>query len=212
MERSIETIWKKGFLDSDKLVAPKLNDLYNQKSITIIEKLKRMMKVNVYIILIFAFLNLGLYTALGTPFAGLFILLLLIGVCWRSIKQDKTMKKVDTSLNSYEYLKAFDSWLKLAISNNAKVMRFFYPLLFLAALMPIVHTLKDGAVTNKAIQDSGFQLIYGIPTFAWVIALMIAILMYVFGGKIYRWDVNIVYGRIFKKIEMMLADMEELRS
>ena len=44
-----------------------------------------------------------------------------------------------------------------------------------------------------------------------VLAAAIAFVIYIFGGKIYRWDVNIVYGRIFKKLETMIADMEELR-
>ena len=48
MEKSIETIWNKGFLDSDTLVVPKLNNLYNKKSKTITDKLKRMMKINIH--------------------------------------------------------------------------------------------------------------------------------------------------------------------
>jgi hypothetical protein len=212
MEKSIETIWNKGFLDSDALVVPKLNNLYNQKSKTIIDKFKRMMKINIYVIIIFSILNLGLYAALGTPYAGAFIFLLLMGVCWKSMRQAKTMKNIDTSLSSYEYLKSFDSWLKIAISNSTKVMRFFYPLVFLAALMPIVHALKTGEVTNAAILNSGFHLVYGIPTFTWIIALVIAVLIYVFGGKIYKWDVNLAYSRIFRKLENMIAEMEELRN
>jgi hypothetical protein len=212
MEKSIETIWNKGFLDSDALVVPKLNNLYNQKSKTITDKLKRMMKINIYVIIIFAILNLGLYAALGTPYAGAFIFLLLMGVCWKSMRQAKTMKNIDTSLSSYEYLKSFDSWLKIAISNSTKVMRFFYPLVFLAALMPIVHALKTGEVTNAAILNSGFHLVYGIPTFTWIIALVIAVLIYVFGGKIYKLDVNLAYSRIFRKLENMIAEMEELRN
>jgi hypothetical protein len=212
MGKSIETIWKKGFLDSDALITPKLNDLYNQKSKTIIDKLKRMMKVNTYVIMVFAFLNLGLYAALGTPYAGVFIFFLFMGVCWISIKQGRTMKSIDASLSSYDYLKSFNSWLKMAISNNTKVMRFFYPLVFLASLMPIVHALKTGEITNAAILNSGFHLVYGIPTFTWIIALVIAVLMYVFGGKIYKWDVNLAYRRIFRKLENMIAEIEELRN
>jgi hypothetical protein len=212
MGRSIETIWKKGFLDSDSLVAPKLNDLYNQKSKTIIDKLKQMMKVNMYVIIVFAFLTLGLYAALGTPYTGMFMFFLFMGVCWISIKQGRTMKKIDTSLSSYDHLKSVNSWLKIAISNNTKVMRFFYPLVFLASLMPIVHALKTGEVTNTAILNSGFHLVYGIPTFTWIIALVIAVLIYVFGGKIYKWDVNLAYSRIFRKLENMIAEMEELRN
>ncbi|MEQ6122478.1 hypothetical protein [Reichenbachiella sp. MALMAid0571] len=212
MEKSIENIWKEGFLKSDALVAPKINKLYSQKSIHIIDKFKRMMKINIYIILVFAFLNLGLYAALGTPIAGGIIFLLLMGGCWISIKRAKTLKNINTNLSSYDYIKSFKNWLSMAISNNIKMMRFFYPLMFLAALMPIVHALKAGEVTNKAIVNSGFHLIYGIPTFMWIIALIIAVLIYVFGGKIYKWDVHLVYGSVFKKLDELLADLENLRS
>jgi len=212
MEKSIENIWKEGFLKSDALVAPKINKLYDQKSIHIIDKLKRMMKVNIYVIVVFAFINLGLYAALGTPITGVFIFLLLMGVCWISLKQAKTLKNIDTNLSSYDYIKAFNSWLKMAISNNSRVMRFFYPLIFLAALMPIVHALKAREVTREAILNSGSHLIYGIPTFMWIMALIIAVLIYVFGGKIYKWDVNLVYGRVFKKLDELIADIEELKN
>jgi len=212
MEKSIETIWKEGFLKSEALVAPKLNDLYNQKSKSIIDKLKRMMKINIYLIMVFAFAILGLYAALGTPYTGAFIFFALMAVCLFSIKQRRTMKNIDTSRSSYDYLKSFNSWIKMSISNQTKVMRFFYPLMFLASLMPIVHALRAGKVTNAKILDSGYHLIYGIPSFAWIIALVIAVLIYILGDKIYKWDLNMVYGRIFRKLEGIIAEMEELRN
>ena len=79
MEKSIENIWKEGFLKSDALIAPKIKNLNTQKSIHIIDKIQRMMKVNIYIILVFAILNWGIYTALGTPIAGGIIFILLLG-------------------------------------------------------------------------------------------------------------------------------------
>lgn len=212
MEKSIENIWKEGFLKSDELVAPKIKNLNTKKSIHIIDKIQRMMKVNIYIILVFAILNWGIYTLLGTPIAGGIIFILLLGVCWLGFKQTRTLKNIDANLSSYEYIKAFSNWLKKTISNNVKVMRLFYTLMFLAALMPIVHTLKSKEVIYKVILDSGFHLTYGIPTFMWIIALAIAILIYVFGGKIYRWDVNLVYGRVFKKLDELIADIEGLRT
>jgi hypothetical protein len=212
MEKSIETIWKQGFIESDALIAPKLNNLYNQKSKTIIDKLKRTMRVNLYFIVVIATMSLGLYTMLGIPYVGIFIFILFIGVYWLSIKQARAMKNIDASMNCYDYLKSFDTWVKKAISNNSKVMRFFYPLIFLASLMPIMHALKSGEVTSTAISNSGFHLIYGIPTFVWIISFVLAILMYVFGGKIYQWDVNLFYGRILKKLEIMIAEMEKLQN
>jgi hypothetical protein len=211
MENSIEMIWKKGFLNSDALIAPKLNNLYNQKSQNIVEKLKRMFKVNLYAILVFATLSTGLYAALGVPIAGLFIFSLLMVVSWRSYQTSKTLSNLDNSINSYEYLKSFNQWINDAIEKNTKIMRVFYGLIFLASLMPIVHAIKAGEVTNAAMQNSGLHLIYGIPTIGWVAALTIALLMFAFGGKIYRWDVNIVYGSTFKKLESIITEMEELR-
>lgn len=211
MEKSIENIWREGFLKDDALLAPKINNLYKQKSIHIIDKFKRMMKFNIYVILVFAFINFGLYAALGTPIAGGFIFLLLLGVVLISITRAKTLKEIDANLSSYDYIKSFNSWLKMAISNNIKVMRFFYPLIFLAAMMPIVHALKANEVTKEAILNSGLHLFYGIPTFMWIIALAIAVLIYVFGGRIYQWDLNLVYGRVFKKLDELMADLEELK-
>ncbi len=52
MEKSIENIWKEGFLKNDALTAPKINNLYNQKSIHIIDKFKRMFRINLISIVV----------------------------------------------------------------------------------------------------------------------------------------------------------------
>jgi len=58
MEKSIESIWKEGFLKSDALVAPKVNNLYTQKSIHVIDKFKRMFRINLIAIVVFSFVFL----------------------------------------------------------------------------------------------------------------------------------------------------------
>ena len=57
MEKSIESIWKEGFLEKDAMVAPKINNLYNQKSIHIIDKFKRMFKINLNALVILFFFS-----------------------------------------------------------------------------------------------------------------------------------------------------------
>jgi hypothetical protein len=54
MEKSIENIWKEGFLKSDALVAPKINNLYNQKSKHLTAKFERMFKINLIAIVVFS--------------------------------------------------------------------------------------------------------------------------------------------------------------
>ena len=51
----------------------------------------------------------------------------------------------------------------------------------------------------------------GIPVF-WVTgALIISTTLYFFGGKIYKFDLYIAYGRILKKLNELLKDMETLK-
>jgi hypothetical protein len=36
--------------------------------------------------------------------------------------------------------------------------------------------------------------------------------MFYFSDKIYRWDVRLMYGRVFDKLEETIAEMEELKN
>jgi hypothetical protein len=36
-------------------------------------------------------------------------------------------------------------------------------------------------------------------------------LTFYFSGRIYRWDVGLIYGRVFRKLEETIAEMEELK-
>jgi hypothetical protein len=33
-----------------------------------------------------------------------------------------------------------------------------------------------------------------------------------FGGRIYLWDVNIIYGTLFKKLDELIADIESINA
>lgn len=212
MEKSIESIWKKGFLESDALVAPTVNNLYNRKSKLITDRLKRMFKINLYVIVIMAIVVWGGYALLGVPLAGLFIFLLLMGVFALAVKQGRSLNELDHGLSSYEYIKTFNHWIHGILAKNVKVMRFFYPLIFLASMAPIWFTFKNGEVTGKILAENpDIPLLFGIPVVALAIVFGIMLLMVIFGGKIYRWDVNLVYGSTFRKLESLVSDMEELR-
>ena len=95
MEKSIENIWKEGFLKSDALIAPKLNDLYNQKSKHVIDKFKRMFKINLIAIVIFAFAILVVTTFNGLPVIGISWFLILIGLVVVNKKLTSSLEKID---------------------------------------------------------------------------------------------------------------------
>ena len=65
---------------------------------------------------------------------------------------------------------------------------------------------------NKLIMDHpDTYLVFGLPLWGIIGIILVVCLLAFFGGRIYKWDLNIVYGRILKKLDEILADMEELR-
>ena len=212
MEKSIESIWKEGFLEKDAVVAPKLNNLYNQKSIHIIDKFKRMFKINLNALVVFSFVVLIVSFFVKIPVMGVLMFILLNAIVLVNKRLLKGLNKIDKNVNSYQYLKSFDNWMKEQIAINVKMSRYIYPYVFLAMISGFWFStdVRDNLVI--IFGDHQIYFIYGIPIF-WVLGIIfIVILLAVFGGRIYKWDLNIVYGRILKKLDETLADMEELRA
>lgn len=217
MEKSIERIWKEGFIKNDALVAPKLNDLYNQKSIDIVEKFKRMYKLNRIGIIAFAIIIIPLSYATKMIYMGIPMSILFIAVTFVAQKFSKQLDNIDKNKSSYEYLSSFDKWVKDMIAVNSKLSTFMYPYIFIAMALGFWFIDIDGVLLgdrfiNGFVSEfpttsivNGFPILLLIPFF-----IVIGILAF-FGGKIGKWDINLVYGGILNKLKVLLSDMEELR-
>jgi len=218
MEKSIENIWKEGFLESDALVAPKINNLYNQKSIHIIDKFKRMFRINLIAIMAFSFIFLVVSFFVGIPITGAIFFVTLSVLVIINKKLLNGLEKIDIGLNSYQYLKAFDQWIKKQVSINKKISSFLYPIIFISMILGFWFKDAEGIPLGERLVSEilvGFPniyLVYGIPLIGIVVALLILVLLGFLGGRIYKWDLNIVYGRLFKKLEELMTDIESLRS
>lgn len=211
MEKSIESIWKQGFLNSDALVAPKLNNLYNQKSIHVIDKFKRMFKFNLIAIVVGSILFLGISFLIGIPWMGIGFFLTLSVIVIVNRRLSRGLAKIDKSESSYHYIKAFDNWMKQQVSVNSLMARFYYPLFFLSILLGFWQQLGV-AVTNKLVLNyPGIDLIFGMPLFLIIGVVLMMVLLSCFGARIYIWDLKVVYGGLLRKLEEIIADMEELR-
>ena len=218
MEKSIETIWKEGFLDSDALIAPKLNDLYNQKSIDIVDKFRRMYKINIIAIIAFAFILLPVATITDLPYMGIPMFFLFITIVFFSTKFYKSLNNISKNSNSYQYLKTFDSWTKEMVAFNTKLSRYLYPYVFLSMVAGFWFGSFGGNVPGKDFVNTlmadypAMTMLFGIPLIGIIILLLSVVLLAFFGGKIGQWDLNLGYGRILRRLNTLLADMEELRA
>ena len=218
MDKSIENIWKEGFLKNDALVAPKINDLYNQKSIHIIEKFKRMFKINLMAIVAFSFVFLMVSFFVGIPLMGIifFVTLMVLVIINKGLLNG--LDKIDRGESSYQYLKAFNLWIKKQIVINKRISTFLYPIIFMSFILGFWFKDAKGAPLGERLVNKiliGFPdtyLIYDIPLIGVAIAVLIVGLLALFGGRIYQWDLNLVYGRVFKKLEELMADIESLNT
>lgn len=218
MEKSIETIWEEGFLESDALVAPKINDLYNQKSIHIVEKFKRMYSINIKAIIAFAILIIPFTYITNMFYMGIPMVLIFIGVIFYSSKFKKKLFRIDSSVDSYHYLKSFNDWVTEMVTFNTKMSRFLYPTVFVAMFLGFWFGSLGGNIPGEEfvnwllVDYPDMVIIMGLPLWLIIGSICAIIVLAYFGGKIGQWDLNLVYGRILKKLERLLEEMEELRA
>jgi hypothetical protein len=217
MEKSIEDIWKEGFLKSDALVGPKINNLYTHKSIHIIDTFKRMFKINLIAIIAFSFVFLVVSYFVGIPIMGVMFFITLTVLVIINKRLLDSLKKIDKGVSSYEYLKGFNEWTNQQISINKRFATFMYPIIFLSVIIGFWHKDTEGIPLGERLVGEvlkGFPDIYmvqDIPLIALIVILLITGVLAFLGGRIYQWDLNIVYGRIFKKLKELMADIEELK-
>jgi hypothetical protein len=218
MEKSIENIWKEGFLKSDALVAPKINNLYTQKSIHIIDKFKRMFKINLIAIVAFSFTFLIVSFIIGIPITGIIFFVTLSVLVFINKKLLNDLEKIDLGISSYQYLKAFNKWINEQISINMRFSKFLYPIIFMSLVLGFWFKDAEGMPLGERLVGEiliGFPdtyLLFGIPLIGIVLLAVIIGLLVLVGGRIYKWDLNLVYGRLFKKLEELMTDIESLRS
>ena len=131
MERSIENTWKQGFLKSDALVAPKINDIYNRKSMHMIEKFEKMFRINIWGIIIGSSLLFVVATLAGALLAGSLMLIMMFYVAYTAYLELKSLEKLDKGQSSYAFLKSFKDWIDRSTERYGNMYRFVYPAMIL---------------------------------------------------------------------------------
>ncbi len=213
MKNSIENIWKEGFLAEGALDLPKINKLYDQKSQHIVDKIKSRLKFNLKLIIGMAIVIPIVYFFQDALWQGLAISALLLATAWFSKIQIQGIEPVETGQNSYEYLKSFQNWLQTILLKNGNVIRFTYPIYFLIAMSMIFSTWthQEELVNEVAEKFPGISFIGDVPLMAWVFTAVVTLLMLLFSRQIYKFDVRLMYGHIFDKLDATVKEMENLR-
>ncbi|SIN84263.1 hypothetical protein [Algoriphagus halophilus] len=210
MEKSIETTWKQGFLKNDALIAPKVNKIYNRKSIHLIEKFEKMFKINIWGIIIgSSLLFIGAVLA-GALLAGSLMLIMMLYVAYTAYQELKSLEKLDKGQSSYVFLKSFKEWIDRSTERYGNMYRFVYPALILLFYFGIWYSDIFSPMREK-VAESTSDLIFGLHTYTTLVILIGAGVMSAFSKVIHQEDVKAIYGKILDKLDHALAEMEELQ-
>lgn len=218
MERSIESIWSEGFLKSDALVAPTLNNLYGQKSIDIVEKFKRMYRMNIIALVAFTVMILPISYLSEVPYMGILMSVVFLSTAYSGSKFKKKLDGINKNSDSYQYLKSFDDWTKNMMRITAKVSRFSFSYIFLSMLAGFWFGSIGGDVPGQNLVNELLRMypdmimIFGVPLFGLIGVLLIVLLISALGPRLGKLDLDIVYGPILKRLDNLMEEMEELRA
>jgi hypothetical protein len=212
MTKSIEAMWKDGFVNEAQLTTPKVNDLYNRKSQNIVDKLLKMFDLNIKAIIWGCVIMLAMMSLIGAPFLGVYICCLISPLIIISKKELKKTVNLSKEQSSYDYLMSFNNWLKSAIEIYSGYYKVFYPMFFLGMAIQGVVSKAGGKLIALLVEKIPTDIIIlGIPYYLIVAIVVMTIFFARYAEALYHWDLNIVYGRQFKKLDELIADMEELR-
>ena len=212
MTKSIEAMWKDGFVNEAHLTAPKVNDLYNRKSQNIVDKLLKMFDLNIKAIIWGCVIMLAMMSLIGAPFLGVYICCLISPLIIISKKELKKTVNLSKEQSSYDYLMSFNNWLKSSIETYSGYYKIFYPLFFLGMVIQGVVSKAGGKLIALLVEKIPTDIIIlGIPYYLIVAIVVMTLFFARYAEALYHWDLNIVYGRQFKKLDELIADMEELR-
>lgn len=213
MSKSIELMWKEGFVNETQLAVPKINDLYNRKSQNIVDKLQSMFAINIKAIVIGSVVMLIMMSLVGAPFLGLYICCLLAPLVVIAKKELEKSVNLSKGQSSYDYLMSFNQWLKASIQTYSGYYKVFYPMFFLGMAIQAVVSKAGGKVIALIVEKAPTDFfILGQPYYILIGLVLITLLGVKYAGALYRWDLNLVYGRQFKKLDELIKDMEELRA
>jgi hypothetical protein len=213
MRKSIEAAWREGFLDPDALVAPQINDLYTRKSLHIAARIQRMQRINEIAIVLGMPVGWALYAALGMPYGGAIICAAWVGlIVVRRLYPHINRFDAPVSVDSYQYLKAFQQWLKHRLAWGRRVQRHIYAVTFIALAIGLGESAPGQMLIQTIVESNpGLRLVYGVPLILIAGVAVAAIVVDLLGGIIFDFDVSTVYRDVFRKLDEMVAEMEELR-
>ncbi|WP_431164880.1 hypothetical protein [Tenacibaculum halocynthiae] len=204
MEKSIEKIWNDAFINEQSLIAPKINDLYNQKSKTVINKIKRTYEIDNKGLIPMAIILAIVMSLFSEAIIGIYSSLLIIGLYLFNKKLLNQFNTIDVKSDNLTYLKNYRKIIYSITSSTKKLFVFAIPVAVLSIFL-IAFSIKEKSFLSKFISsDTTFIEFFGI-------GLLIAICVSIIGIIVFTLSTKILYSSLISRLDIIIKEMEELK-
>ncbi|CAM1372197.1 hypothetical protein [Tenacibaculum xiamenense] len=205
MEKSIKKIWDESFVNEDSLIAPKINDLYNQKSKSIIHRIKRTYEFDNKGLIPMAILIFIVMTAISEVVIGSYAALLILSLFFYNRKLLSNFKTLDVKSDTLTYLKEYRGITASITKATKKLFVFILPLAVLSIFV-LAFFIKEQSFLSKFIsKDMSFLQVLGI---GFLMATIISLIC----NAVYAISTQLVYGTLFSKLDDLIKEMEALKN
>ncbi len=200
MDKSIEEVWSKGFQNNKSLIPPVIVDLYNKKSILTVEKLKSASKKDNWSIIPIAIITLIFFIINSKLILGLYISALMLSMFFINRKRLEFLNTINTSESCFQYLKKLQKMIKNNVNFYTRLLGIGLPLfayigfcIFISESNQYEHILETYSLKKILITS-----IILLTTFSFI------------GIGCYRLTNYLIYGRLIKKIDEMIDELDLL--
>ena len=122
MEKSIENIWKQGFMDEKLAIPPRINDLYVRKSKLLFDKMKNTTKWDNFSLLLMGLVSVIFFSVQGKIIFGTYTMLILVALFYTNANQLKKLFTTGKNTNCYSYLKSLRDDIKSSIKFTNRLL------------------------------------------------------------------------------------------
>lgn len=216
MEKSIEKIWKEGFMNSEMSAIPQIGDIKSLQSLYFVDQFKKSYQTNIIVLMATAVLILLAAVIGGVPFTGLFLFMLFASLAMLGKRELNKLDRINMGIDCYEFLQNVDHWLKELLARFQKIYRFWIPLFFIGGSWGLLNTnffvpFLGKTLMDKILSSSSTYVLADLPIL-WILGIgLVAIGLSFFTDKIFKREMQSIYGEQISRLDQLLKEMEELR-
>ena len=201
MDKSIEEIWSEGFQDEKYLIPPVINDLYNKKSILTVDKLKSVSKKDNWSIIPLSIITLIFFIIKSKLLFGLYISALMLSLFFLNRKKLKFLYTINTSQSCFQYLGKLQEMIKNNVKSTTRLLGIGLPFFGYVGLCIFIF---ESNMENFILETYSLKQLL-------IKSIILLMSLSVIGIISFRLTNYLVYGRLIKKIDEMINELDLLK-